>query len=199
MAKSWFFRGKTVQGQSLFGVFDNNHGDSCINIGGKILMGVMPLNEADPYITKNPRSHFVSSFKMEENNIQPFKKNIYFNISTEPDYIELSKWMSESELSSLSCSDAKYSRQIRSGQYQNSYPDSIGVQIRKNKYSVYYDDAAPEPWELTSKSGLQHIKPGVFYSSNIKRYYCSIDKATIKKRAQNSLLTCSYDGWVKYR
>ena len=81
MAKSWFFRGKTVQGQSLFGVFDNNHGDSCINIGGKILMGVMPLNEADPYITKNPRSHFVSSFKMEENNIQPFKKKYILTLA----------------------------------------------------------------------------------------------------------------------
>ena len=107
--------------------------------------------------------------------------------------------MSESELSSLSCSDAKYSRQIKNGQYQNSYPDSFGVQIRKNKYSVNYDDAAPEPWELTAQSGFKHIKPGVFYSSNVKQYYCLIDNATSGKRVKNSFLTCSYDGWVKSR
>jgi hypothetical protein len=85
---------------------------------------------------------------------------------------------------------------IKNGQYQNEYPDSIGVLIKRNKFSVYYDDSPSDPPDLVSRSGFKYIKSGVFYSSTSKKYYCLIDNSsTVTKKNSSTILYCSQDGW----
>lgn len=109
LAKSWYFRAKDKQGQSLIGVFDNNRGESCLNIKGKVFKGIMPLDEADSYITGKSQSHFISFIGVEPNRLKPVKKNLYFKTYVGPGYLELTKWMKGSEIDSLnSCPDIYY-------------------------------------------------------------------------------------------
>jgi hypothetical protein len=89
---------------------------------------------------------------------------------------------------------------IANGNYSNNYPDSQGVKIRNNSFSVWYSTSSPEPWKSIPKGVFKYIKPGVFYSNTNNEYHCLITGDIERYYNQSSRYVsfdCSKNGWIK--
>jgi hypothetical protein len=103
LAKTWWLKGKTVGGAKAVGYFDNNRGSSCMVIGGKVYSGTMPLDEADPYYTKNPLTHFISDSKIVNKKANPFQWHFYIKVTDGPTYLMKNELFTKKELDSINC------------------------------------------------------------------------------------------------
>lgn len=95
---------------------------------------------------------------------------------------------------------------IANGNYFTNYPDSYEIQVRNNKFTVVYDDPTPsEPWTSISKAGFKPVKPGVFYSTRARTYYClanynnrntpELNRKIAQSKKMKKSIVCSPNGW----
>jgi hypothetical protein len=88
---------------------------------------------------------------------------------------------------------------IKDGRYQTKYFDNMGIKIEGKKFSVYYDDTAPDPAEVIPKGTFKYIKSGTFYNSKDKKYYCLLGRAQLQAKKIATKFTCSRNGWVEVK
>lgn len=166
VARSWAFKGETAQEKYIFGIYDNNYGESCVNIDGKNFKGIMPLNELERYIGKRDTIHFKTYFKVNKNKLEPLTKSIYLKPNLEINYIDSdfynSKWMKRSEYTSLFCAENYQSnRLIKSGRYQQYAPDNATIVVKKGKLFLEKSENS-SPLYLTRQENYYNIKSGIF-------------------------------------
>lgn len=87
---------------------------------------------------------------------------------------------------------------IIDGNYENIYPDNYVIKIRNNQFSIFYDDSPQEPWKPIPKA-FRAVKPGVFYSTGDKKYYClsnnKLEKERRRRRGTSAAFICKSFGW----
>jgi hypothetical protein len=89
---------------------------------------------------------------------------------------------------------------IVNGIYSDAMPGNHGYEIRRNSFSIWYDDAAPEPWKPIPKGIFNSIKRGVFYDKINHKYYCLSDNRLERERTKNgyrAMFICSQNGWKR--
>jgi catalase len=96
----------------------------------------------------------------------------------------------------VTISSVAFAAPIKNGQYQSKYPDNVGIKIDNKKFSIYYDDTAPDPAKLMPKGDFKYINAGTFYLNKNKKYYCLLGKAQLKAKG-SARFNCSRSGWTK--
>jgi catalase len=97
----------------------------------------------------------------------------------------------------IAISAAAFAAPIKNGQYQTKYPDNVGIKIDNKKFSIYYDDTAPDPAKIMPKGDFKYVNTGTFYLNKNKKYYCLVGKAQLQTKKISTRFTCTRSGWTK--